>query len=183
MSQTNTTAEALENPLVRARRRDVAQRRERVQLALAKMRDDGSEITVSATAARARVHRAFIHRHTDLHAAVLAAAAEVTVAPAPVSTAMSHRSVLAENANLHGQNRRHAQHIRDLEDRLSDLLGRHAFERSGLGAPVNTAALQAELEAQQQANLDLKRILEERDQELAAVRNALREAMNQHNSG
>lgn len=172
-----TTAEA-QTPLTRARRRDVVNRRQRVQQALAKMRADGSEITVSAAAARAGVHRSFIHRHTDLHAAVLAAAAEMTVASAPASTAISYRSVLAENAHLHEQNQRHAHHIRDLEDRLSDLLGQQAFERSGLGAPVSTAALRAELEAQQQAILDLKRTLEERDQELAAVRNALRHAMN-----
>ncbi|HYT10774.1 MAG TPA: hypothetical protein VEL73_08955, partial [Mycobacteriales bacterium] len=42
---------------------------------------------------------------------------------------ISHRSVLAENANLHEQNRRLAQHISDLEDRLSELLGQQAFER------------------------------------------------------
>jgi hypothetical protein len=54
--------------------------------------------------------------------------------------------VLAENANLHEQNRRLAQHILELEDRLSELLGQQAFERSGLGAAMNTTTLQAELE-------------------------------------
>ena len=53
----------------------------------------------------------------------------------PASTAISHRSVLAENANLHEQNRRLAQQVTDLEDRLSELLGQQAFDRSGLGAP------------------------------------------------
>jgi hypothetical protein len=74
-----------------------------------------------------------------------------------------------------------SQHIRDLEDRLSELLGQQAFERSGLGAPTGTAALQAELEQHRQANLDLKRVLEERDEELAAARETNRRLMNQLN--
>ena len=96
------------------------------------------------------MHRSFIHRHPDLHAAVLKAAADATTSPSPVSTAISHRSVLAENANLHEQNRRHARQISDLETRLSELLGQHAFDRSGLGAPASTAAVHADLEAQRQ---------------------------------
>ena len=36
------------------------------------MTSDGSEITISSVAARARVHRSFIHRHPDLHAAARA---------------------------------------------------------------------------------------------------------------
>jgi hypothetical protein len=148
---------------------------------MAEMQVDGSEISVSAVAARARVHRSFIHRHPDLHAAVLKAAADATTSPSPAATAISHRSVLAENANLHEQNRRLAQQISDLEDRLSELLGQQAFEHSGLGAPASTAAVQAELEAQRQTILDLKRALEERDEELAAVRETNHRLINQLN--
>jgi hypothetical protein len=61
------------------------------------------------------------------------------------------------------------------------LPGHDPFERSGLGAPTGTAALQAELEQQRQANLDLKRVLEERDEELAAARETNRRLMNQLN--
>ena len=57
---TGTTA------LAGARRRDVARRRHRVHQALAEMRAQVAEITISAVAARARVHRSFIHRHPDL---------------------------------------------------------------------------------------------------------------------
>ncbi len=145
------------------------------------MHADGSEITVSAVAGRAKVHRSFIHRHPDLHAAVLKAAASTTTDPSPASTAISHRSVLAENANLHEQNRRLAQQISDLEDRLSELLGQQAFGRSGLGAPSGTAAVQAELEAERQTVLDMRRALEERDEELAAARETNRRLMNQIN--
>ncbi len=145
------------------------------------MHTDGSEITVSAVAGRARVHRSFIHRHPDLHAAVLKAAADATTSPSPVSTAISHRSVLAENANLHEQNRRHARQISDLETRLSELLGQHAFDRSGLGAPASTAAVHADLEAERQTVLNLRRALQERDEELAAARETNRRLMNQLN--
>ena len=168
-------------PLAKSRRRDADRRRQRVHQAIASMRADGSEITVSAVAARAAVHRSFIHRHPDLHAAVLKASADAISEPSPAATAISHRSVLAENANLHEQNRRLAQHISDLEDRLSDLLGQQSFDRSGLGAPASTAAVQAELDAQRQAVLDLKLALEERDEELAAARETNRRLMNQVN--
>lgn len=170
-----------ETPLATARRRDADRRRQRVYQAIASMCSDGSEITVSAVAAQAAVHRSFIHRHPDLHAAVLKASADAISEPSPAATAISHRSVLAENVNLHEQNRRLAQHVSDLEDRLSDQLGQQAFDRSGLGAPASTAAVRAELDAQRQAILDLKLTLEERDEELAAAREANRRLMNQVN--
>src|SRR5260370_29692886 len=141
-------------PLAKSRRRAAGRRRQRAPQAIAGMRADGSEITVSAVAARPAVHRSFIHRDPDLHAAVLKASADAISEPSPAATAISHRSALAENANLHEQNRRLAQHISDLEDRLSDLLGQQAFDRSGLGAPASTAAVHAELHAQRQAALD-----------------------------
>jgi Family of unknown function (DUF6262) len=164
------TAPGAPAALAKARQRDVDHRQQRVHQALAEMISDGSEITISSVAARARVHRSFIHRHPDLHAAVLGAASQTLTAPSLASTAISHRSVLAENANLHQQNRRQAQHIRDLEDRLSELLGHQAFEHSGLGAATNTAALQAKINQQRQTVFDLTRTLEERDDELAAAR-------------
>jgi hypothetical protein len=170
-----------DTPLTRARRCDVDRRRQRVRQALANMHADGSEITISSVAARARVHRSCIHRHAGLHAVVLQAAADTTTAPPPASKAISHRSVLAENANLHEQNRRLAQQVTDLEDRLSELLGQQVFDRSGLGAPASTAAVHAELEAQRQTVLDLRRVLEERDEELAAARETNRRLMNQLN--
>jgi hypothetical protein len=167
--------------LAKARQRDVDHRQQRVRQALADMTADGSEITISSVAARARVHRSFIHRHPDLHAVVFTAASQALTNPSPASTAISHRSVLAENANLHAQNHRQAQHIRDLEDRLSDLLGQQAFERSGLGAPANTAALQAEIDRQRQTVLDLTSALEDRDEELAAARETNRRLMTELN--
>jgi hypothetical protein len=106
-----------------------------VSKAIVDMYSDGSEITIASTAAGAGVHRSFIHRHPDLHVAVVSAAAESIENPSPAATTISHRSVLTENANLHGLNRRLYQRIQDLEDRLSEMLGVQAFERSGLDAP------------------------------------------------
>ena len=86
--------------LAEARRRDVDRRRQRVHQALADMRAQAAEITISSVAARARVHRSFIHRHPDLRAAVIAAAEDpATNGPAGAS-AVSRRSLLADNANL-----------------------------------------------------------------------------------
>jgi hypothetical protein len=178
---TEAAAPGTPSALAEARQRDVDRRRQRVRQALADMTNDASEITISAVATRAHVHRSFIHRHPDLHAAALAAASHALTTPSPASTAISHRSVLAENANLHAQNRRQAQHIRDLEDRLSELLGHQAFERSGLGAATNTAALQTEIDQQRQTVLDLTRALEERDEELAAARETNRRLMTELN--
>jgi hypothetical protein len=84
--------------------------------------------------------------------------------------------VLAENANLHAPNRRPSQRIRDLEDRLSEMLGEQAFERSGLGALTATAALQDDLERNKLV-LDLTARIEELDEELSAAREANRGLM------
>ena len=162
--------------LVQARRQDVARRRQRVHQALAELRAQAEEITISAVARRARVHRSFIHRHPDLRAAVLQAADGDPPGDVP-SAGVSRRSLLADNANLRVQNRRLAQQLGALEDRLAELLGEQAFQRSGLGAPPDTAALQARVEQLQQQVLDLQRALEERDEELAAAREAHRRLM------
>jgi hypothetical protein len=166
--------------LTRARRQDVARRYQRVHQALAELRAQAEEITISAVARRARVHRSFIHRHPDLRAAVLRAADGDTPADVP-STTVSRRSLLADNANLREQNRRLAQQLGALEDRLSDVLGAETFQRSGLGASADTAALQAQVGQLQQRVLDLERTLEEREEELGAAREAHRRLMAEHN--
>ena len=147
-------------PLARARRRDADRRRQRVHQAIASMHADGSEITISAAAARAGVHRSFIHRHPDLRAEVLKAADPITTNPNSASTTTSRASLLADNANLRERNRRLSQHVRDLEDRLGEILGAQAFARSGLGAPTGTRQLEMEIDKQRQEILDLRRALE-----------------------
>lgn len=166
------------HPLTQARHRDVARRRERVLQAIAAMTADAADISVSAVAARARVHRSFIHRHPDLHAAVLAAADPPTAGTDPGQTTaiVSRRSLLADNANLHEHARRLQRRINDLEARLSELLGAHAAECSGFGM-LDTADTRGELDDLRQRVLDLQRSLEERDEELGAAREAHRRLM------
>jgi hypothetical protein len=172
---TGTTA------LAEARRRDMARRRQRVHQALAEMRAQAAEITISS-AARARVHRSFIHRHPDLRAAVIAAAEDPAASgPAGAAAAVSRRSLLADNANLRDRARRLEQHARSLEDRLSELLGTRVSQRTGLGPPPDVAALKDQVQALRQENLDLRRRAEERDEELAAAREANRRLMTELN--
>jgi chromosome segregation ATPase len=172
---TGTTA------LADARHRDVDRRRQRVHQALAEMRVQAAEITISSVATRARVHRSFIHRHPDLRAAVIAAAEDpATHGPAAANT-VSRRSLLADNANLRERARRLEQHARSLEGRLSELLGTQISQRTGLGPPPDVAALKDQIEALQQENLDLRRRAEEREEELAAAREANRRLMTELN--
>ncbi len=166
------------HPLTQARHRDVARRRERVHQAIAELAAEAAEISISAVAAQARVHRSFIHRHPDLHAAVLAAADPPAAGtdPGQATATVSRRSLLADNANLYEHARRLQQRISDLEARLSELLGAHAADCIGLG-PLDTADTQREIDDLRQRVLDLQRIVEERDEELGAAREAHRRLM------
>jgi hypothetical protein len=172
---TGTTA------LAEARRRDVARRRQRVHQALAEMRAQAAEITISAVAARARVHRSFIHRHPDLRTDVIAAAEDPATNGPAGAGAVSRRSLLADNANLRDRSRRLEQHARSLEDRLSELLGTQISQRNGLGPPPDVTALSDQVQALRQENLDLRRRAEERGEELAAAREANRRLMTELN--
>jgi hypothetical protein len=82
------------HPLTKARQRNVACRRERVHQAIPGMTAHVAEISISAVAARASVHRSFIHRHPDLHAAVLAVADPPATGcePGQATTTVSPRS-------------------------------------------------------------------------------------------
>jgi hypothetical protein len=163
--------------LAEARRRDTARRRQQVRQAIAEMSAQAAEITISSVATRARVHRSFIHRHPDLRAAVIAAA-EGPAASGPAGTGtVSRRSLLADNANLRERNRRLEHHARGLEARLSDLLGTQISQRTSLGAPPDIAAHKDETDKLGHQILDLRRTLEERDEELAAAREANRRMM------
>ena len=172
---TGTTA------LAEARHRDVAGRRQRVRQALAEMRAQAAEITISSVAARARVHRSFIHRHPDLRAAVISAAEAPPATGLAGAAAVSRRSLLADNANLRERNRRLEHHARSLEQRLSELLGTQISQRTGLGPPPDITALKDQIQALQQENLDLRRRAEEREEELAAAREANRRLMTELN--
>ena len=161
--------------LAAARAEDSARRHDRVVRALETLTTAGAEITVSAVARAARVHRSFIHRHPQLHAAVTAAQRE----PAFVATdsAVSVASLRTELANLHAQNTRLARHITLLEARLSEALGQQAFRASGLGAVDETNDLRRYITELEQRTAELTEQLRDRDDDLTAARAANRELM------
>jgi chromosome segregation ATPase len=163
--------------LAEARRRDVDHRRQRVRQALAAMRAQAAQITISSVAARAGVHRSFIHRHPDLRAAVIAAAEDPATSSLSGGGTASRRSLLADNANLRERNHRLEHHARGLEQRLSELLGTQISQRTGLGAPDDATALREQADNLRQQILDLRSTLGERDEELAAAREANRRLM------
>lgn len=168
------------HPLAAARRADTDRRRAQVLRALAEMAADPQQISVSSVAARAGVHRSFLHRHEDLHQAVLATQ-QATPTTRNSGSGPSTASLRADNANLAERNHRLQQHIHLLEERLSCLLGEQAHQRSGLGAPPPTARLEREAKEARQHALDLRRALEERDEELGALREAYRRLMTERN--
>ncbi|TCM35258.1 hypothetical protein, partial [Kribbella sp. VKM Ac-2568] len=125
--------------------------------------------------------RSFIHRHPDLHGAVLAAAA-VPAEPAANNGAISVASLRADLLNACAHNAPLQQHIRILEKRLSEKLGETVLRDSGLRAPDDIRSLQQALTEREQQLLALRRQLEERGDELAAARAANRELMTQLNT-
>lgn len=75
-----------------------------------------------------------------------------------------------------------AARVRQLETRLSQLLGEQAWHASGLGAPADIEELQRKLTRLEQVQIDLTAQLDERTEELRAAREANREltrALNQ----
>lgn len=173
------TRETGPSALTVARRRDVNARRARVAHALEAMRTEGIEITISSVAARARVHRSFIHRHLDLRADVYTAADQPSAAATATTT--TRQSLEADNLNLRSTVRRQSQHIADLEARLSELLGEQAYSRTGLGAPRNHAALEEQNHRLQNEIQELRAKLQDQEEELGAAREANRQLMGQLN--
>ncbi|MDH6127538.1 hypothetical protein [Kitasatospora sp. GP82] len=87
MSQPSPTS-----PLTQARADDSARRRRRVLKALDDLVGDGQPISVSAVARLAGVHRSLIYRHSDLHVAFLARAAQPPDGPTGPRSAASRNS-------------------------------------------------------------------------------------------
>ncbi len=99
------------------------------------------------------MHRSLIYRHTDLHAAVLARAAQPD--DGPTGPQVSRRSLLADLANLTERNTRMARRIAQLERRLSAALGQETWHDSGLGAPADVEAAQQRVAELEQEVADL----------------------------
>jgi transposase-like protein len=162
------------NPMIEGRRADSARRRQRVIKAINTASANGAEINVSAIARAAGVDRTFLYRHTDLlsqlHAAQASPAAADNGGPA-----VSRASLQTDLANAQGQISRQAAHVRQLEKKLSELMGEQVWRESGLGAPTDIDQLQRRITDLEQTVVNLQAQLDERNQELDAARAANRE--------
>lgn len=110
----------------------------------------------------------------------VAKAAEPPASPAG-GPAVSRASLIADLANAHERIARLTQHNRQLQRRLSELLGEQAWQQSGLGAPADIDALQQQMTDLEQQIIEVRRQLSERDEDLEAARATNRELITRLN--
>ena len=165
---------------LRGRQADSARRRARVAAAISTAASAGQEISVSRIARAAAVDRAFLYRHRDLLEQVHASQAQ---APSTrTGPAVSSASLQTDLLNAQQRAARLAARVQQLERRLSSMLGEHAWQESGLGAPDDIDELKQQNTTLEQRIIDLRLQLDERDQDLGAARTANRELMAQLNT-
>jgi uncharacterized protein YceH (UPF0502 family) len=166
--------------MANGRRADTTRRRQRVITALTDAATRGDDLSVTAIARTAGVDRTFLYRHRDLLGQVHAMAAE----PANGGTANTPSRASLQADLLAAQQRAIRLHtrVRQLEQRLSQLLGEHTWRESGLGAPDDIDELKQRIVHLEQQTVDLHIQLDERDQDLTAARAANRELMTQLNA-
>ncbi|WP_433257439.1 hypothetical protein ACQPYK_20440 [Streptosporangium sp. CA-135522] len=132
--------------------------------------------TASTVARAARVQHSFLHRHPDLHAAVLTASTQPQP-PLANGVQVSTASLRADPLNAQQRNTRLHRHVLMPEARLSEALGQAAVHAVGLQVAGDSVALRQRITELEQLHLDLRRQLEERTDELLAARAANRELM------
>ena len=175
---TTTAANPRTAAMTEGRRADTARRRQRVIKALNDAVTRGDDLTVTAIARTAAVDRTFLYRHRDLLGQIHAAATQpATPTSAPSRASLQADLLAAQQRAL----RLHAQ-VRQLEQRLSQLLGEQTWRESGLGAPDDIDELKQRIIHLEQQAVDLRIQLDERDQDLAAARAANRELITQLNT-
>lgn len=163
------------------RQADSQRRHDRVLAALAAAVEHGDEITITSIARAAGVDRTFLYRHHDLADQVHAAQTHppgATDAEHGVTRASLHADLLAAQQRC----TRLAARTRQLEDRLSELLGDQIWHESGLGAPDDIDALHRRITTLEQQTIDLRLQLKDRSRDLDAARAANRELIVQLNS-
>jgi transposase-like protein len=169
----------MSNAMIHGRQADSARRRQRVIKALNTTIAAGGEISVSALARQAGVDRSFLYRHADLLAQVHAAQVQPTKTVGGSTVTMA--SLQADLVNTADRAKRQTSRVRQLEKKLSELMGDNAWRESGLGAPDDIDSLKRRITELEQQVVDLKEDLAERDQELDAARGANRDLINQLN--
>ena len=185
---TATTDQSADQPNPRTaairqgRQADSARRRQRVIAVLGRAATDGTELTASGIARAAGVDRSFLYRHRDLLDKVQALEA---TPPTPADTfgpAVTRASLQADLLAAGERAQRLNGRVRQLEKRLSEILGEKAWQESGLGVPADVDALNQTINHLEQQTIDLRIQLDERDQDLTAARAANRELIAQLNT-
>lgn len=115
---------------------------------------------MSAIARAAVVDRTFLYRHPDLLSQVHLAQ-ERPAGPENGGQVASRSSLQADLANAQGQIARQAARVRQLEAKLSQLMGEQPWRESGLGAPEDVDKLRRRITELEQAVADLTGQLEE----------------------
>lgn len=168
------------NQMIEGRRADAARRRRRVTKALHDAVQAGERISVSAIARAAGVDRTFLYRHPDLLGQIHTA--EATPAAPASGTAVTRASLQADLANAQGRVARQDARIRQLERKLTELLGEQVWAESGLGAHDDVEQLKHRITTLEQRIVELTAELDERTQELDAARAGNRELMTHLNT-
>jgi hypothetical protein len=181
MSTDNTGARTATTAMTQGRRADSARRRQRVLTARDAAVNHGEPVSVSGIARAAGVDRTFLYRHRDLLEQTHAAEAQPPGTPGG-GPAVSRASLQADLLAAQHRCARMAARAQQLETRLSELLGEHAWRESGLGTPNDIDQLKQQIVSLEQHVVDLRCQLEERDQDLAAARAANRELMTRINT-
>lgn len=182
MTTTTTEAGSAKTLAMRdGRQADSLRRRQRVLTALDHAVADGAEMGVSAVARAAGVDRSFLYRHRDLLEKIHALAAEPP-ATSGAGPAVTRTSLQADLLAAHERAHRLNTRVQQLEQRLSQALGEHAWRESGLGNPPDLDALNQRITHLEQHVVDLRLQLDERDEDLAAARATNRELMTRLNA-
>ncbi len=119
------------NQMIEGRRADSVRRQRRVLKALHDAVQAGVVISVSAIARAAGVDRTFVYRHPELLDQVHTA--EVAPVHPASGSAVTRTSLQADLANAQGRAARQDARIRQLERKLTELLGEQAWAARGPG--------------------------------------------------
>jgi len=167
--------------LARGRRDGNDRRHQRVLTTITNTTTAVREVSVAGIARAAGVHRSYLYRHPDLLDLIHHAATEQSPQPGPVDE-VSKASLMADLAHARARAARAETTTRQLEARLSGLLGKQVWAETGLGPDHELAQAQRDLEATKHKLADTTSELDARTQELEAARATNRELMTQLNS-
>jgi hypothetical protein len=141
MTSTTSSSLARTEKMRTGRQADSARRRQRVTTAISQAAAAGTEISVAGIARAARVDRTFLYRHRDLLEQIHAREAAPSAADRKPGAAVTRASLQADLLAAHERAARLNARVRQLEQRLSGLLGERAWQQSGLGAPADIDTL------------------------------------------